>query len=134
MMLVIANSFLSEAICWRLLRHQKEIPRNDMEFKNMKYIIITLFIFLISCDNISQPSQKEVSKLYIDVLFAEEMYKTDIDSMKIAVDSLYEFHDITKETYISSLTKYKTNEETWNAFFDLATVYLDTLQAIERKK
>jgi len=100
----------------------------------MKYIILTLFIFLISCDTTTQPSQKEVAKLYIDLLVAEETHKTDIDSMKIVVDSLYKYHNITEDIYISSLTEYKNNEDTWNAFFDLATEYLDTLKAIEKRK
>ena len=100
----------------------------------MKYIIITLFIFLLSCESKPQPSKKEVALLYVDILVAEETYKREIDSMKIAVDSLYKFHNITKEIYTASLVGYKTDEDTWNNFFDLATEYLDTLKAVERRK
>jgi len=101
---------------------------------NMKYIILSLFIFLISCDNKPQPSQKEVAHLYVDILVAEETYKTNIDSMKFALDSLYKFHNITEETYTSSLADYKNDEDTWNGFFDIATEYLDTLKAVEKRK
>ncbi|MCF6270905.1 MAG: hypothetical protein L3J41_14405 [Melioribacteraceae bacterium] len=100
----------------------------------MKYIIFSLFIILTSCDGTTQPSQKEVAQLYVDIIVAEEIYKTDIDSMKIAVDSLYKFHNITEEVYISSLTDYKSDEDTWNAFFNLADEYLDTLRTIEKRK
>ncbi len=100
----------------------------------MKHIILSLFILLISCDGSTQPSQKEVALLYIDILVAEETHKTDIDSMKIVVDSLYKFHLLAEEDYTASLVEYKTDEETWNSFFDLANEYLDTLKAIEKRK
>ena len=100
----------------------------------MKFILITIFLLLISCENKPQPSQKEVALLYVDILVAEETYKREIDSMKIAVDSLYNLHNITEEIYTASLVDYKTYEDTWNSFFDLATEYLDTLKAVERRK
>lgn len=100
----------------------------------MKYIYLSLFILLISCDSATQPSQKEVAQLYIDILIAEETYKTDIDSMNIAIDSLYKIHNLTQDIYTSSLDEYKHNDDTWNDFFDFADEYLDTLKAIERRK
>lgn len=100
----------------------------------MKYILLTILLFLISCEKAPQPSQKEVAQLYVDIQIAQENYKTMIDSMKIAVDSLYNFHDISKDIYTSSLESYKNDEEKWNNFFDLATEYLNTLKAIDKRK
>lgn len=100
----------------------------------MKYIIITLIIFFISCENKPQPTQKEVAHLYVDILVAEETYKREIDSMKIVVDSLYKLHNINEEIYTSSIVDYKNDEDTWNNFFDFATEYLDTLKVVERRK
>lgn len=100
----------------------------------MKYIFLSLVIFLISCDNKPQHSQNEVAQLYVDILVAEETYKRDIDSMNIAMDSLYKFHNISEEIYTSTLMDYKSKEDTWNNFFDLATKYLDTLKVAEKRK
>ena len=100
----------------------------------MKYLILSLFVLFIGCDGQSQPSQRKVAQLYVDILVAEETYKTDIDSMNIAIDSLYNEHQITKETYMGKLTEYKFNETTWDKFFTYAQEYLDTLKAVESRK
>jgi len=100
----------------------------------MKYILLTIIILLISCESKPQPSQKEVAQLYVDIQVAQETYKTMIDSMKINIDRLYIIHNISKEVYKLSLVSYKNDEDTWNNFFDLATEYLDTLKAVEKRK
>ena len=100
----------------------------------MKYILLTILLLLVSCESTPQPSQKEMAQLYVDIQIAQETYKTMTDSMKIAVDSLYKFHNITKEVYTLSLVNYKNDKDTWNTFFDLATEYLDTLKAVEKRK
>jgi len=100
----------------------------------MKYIILSLLVLLISCDSQSQPPQKEVAQLYVDILVVEETYKKDVEKMNVAVDSLYSKYGISENKYKSTLANYKFNEETWNKFFDLAEEYLDTLKAVEGRE
>ena len=100
----------------------------------MKYIFLSLFVLLISCDNQSQPSQMEVAHLYIDILVAEETNKGEVELISVAVDSLYKKYGISESEYTNALANYKFDEDTWNKFFDLAEEYLDTLKAIESRK
>lgn len=98
----------------------------------MKYIISLLFLFIIGCED-KIPSQKDVASLYVDILVAEETYKTMSDSLQISLDSLYNYHAISDSQYLTAIKKYKFDEETWNEFFSLAEEYLDTLKAVEKR-
>ncbi len=100
----------------------------------MKYILSTLLLLLISCNFTEKVSPKEIAHLYVDILIAEETYKVDADSMKIATDSLYKFHNISESKYLKELENYRYDEETWKEFFSLAEEYLDTLKAVEKRK
>ena len=99
----------------------------------MKYLLFTLFLFLISCEVNEKISQKKISQLYVDILIAEETYKTDSDSMKIVIDSLYKFHEITESKYLKEFENYSYTEDTWKEFFKNAEEYLDTLKAVEKR-
>ncbi|MDA3862017.1 MAG: hypothetical protein PF445_12415 [Melioribacteraceae bacterium] len=100
----------------------------------MKYLAFTLLLFLFSCDFTDDYSQKDIAHLYVDVLIVEETYKTDTDSMQIARDSLYNLHKIDESKYLNALKKYRYDEETWEDFFSLAEIYLDTLKKIEKRE
>lgn len=98
----------------------------------MKYFLALLFLILIGCDDKTH-SQKDVAKLYVDILIAEETYKTMSDSLQISLDSLYNYYKTSESQYLTALKKFKYDEETWNEFFALAEEYLDTLKALEER-
>jgi hypothetical protein len=100
----------------------------------VKYLAFLLMMFFMACGVENKPSQRDVAKLYIDILVAEETHKSEADSMNIAIDSLYKEHQITKEEYKKILAEYKFNEATWDDFFAFAQEYLDTLKAVESRK
>jgi len=90
--------------------------------------------FFIGCNSNNYSSDEQIAKLYVDILIAEETYKTNPDFMNAAIDSLYEYYDISKDEYKQALTNYKSDEKTWGSFFTTAEKYLDTLKAIEKRK
>jgi len=98
----------------------------------MKKYLIVLLVFVAAC-NLFSPTKDEIAHLYVDILVAEEEYKSDTDSMKIVVNKLYKNYDITEEDYRTELEKYKYDEETWAEFFVYAENYLDTLKSQEKK-
>ena len=100
----------------------------------MKHFLILSLLFLIGCNLANKPTSKEIASLYVDLLVAEEEYKTDSDSLTIVTDSLYQLHKISKDLYMSELESFKYNEETWTEFFKLAEDYLDTLKVRENRK
>ena len=100
----------------------------------MKQILFISLLLLVSCNFTEETSQKEIAHLYVDILVAEETYKTDADSMQIALDSLYKFHNISESKYLKELENYSYDEDAWKEFFNLSEEYLDTLKAIEKRK
>ena len=99
----------------------------------MKQILFISLLLLVSCNFTEETSQKEIARLYVDVLVAEETYKADSSSMQIAIDSLYKLHNITESKYLEELENYRYDEDTWKEFFNLSEEYLDTLKAIEKR-
>jgi hypothetical protein len=99
----------------------------------VKYFLIIILVFLIGCNLASKPSSKEIASLYVDLLIAEEEYKTDSDSLIIVTDSLYQLYKISEDVYMSELESFKYNEETWTEFFKLAEDYLDSLKVRENR-
>lgn len=97
----------------------------------IKYVIFTLLLFFVGCNFEGDFSQNEIGHLYVDVLIAEETYKTEPDSLKVVLDSIYRLHNITEEQYLSELEKYEYDKEKWDTLFSFAEKYLDTLRAIE---
>lgn len=100
----------------------------------MKKYPLILFILLFSCDFSNSPSMDDMAHVYVNILVAEEEYKSDADSMKIAINSVYKDYDIDEKIYLAELENYKYDEKTWDEFFMLAENYLDTLKSLEKKK
>ena len=99
----------------------------------MKRVIPILFLFIWGCSISDSPSKEKIANLYVDILVVEETYKTDVDSMNILIDSLYNYYKIDKAQYLQALESFKYDEETWNEFFAYAEEYLDTLKTREGK-
>jgi hypothetical protein len=92
-----------------------------------------LLVF-VGCEINEKPSSEKMAHLYVDILVAEEEFKNNGDSLKIAVDSLYSLYKIDEPKYLEQLESYTYDIETWDDFFSLAEVYLDTLKSIEVRK
>ncbi len=99
--------------------------------KISNYIIFALLLFFVGCNLEGNFSQDEIAHLYVDVLIAEETYKTEPDSLKATLDSIYYFHNITEKQYLTELEKYEYDKEKWDTLFSFAEKYLATLKAIE---
>ncbi|NOX65897.1 MAG: hypothetical protein GXO85_08875 [Chlorobi bacterium] len=97
------------------------------------FLIVSSFFFS-GCSSEDEVDKDKIAHLYVDILVTQETYKYNIDSLKIAVDSLYKDYHLTEQQYKSSLEKFKYDEQTWSDFFKLAEVYLDTLKAQENRR
>ncbi|VAX29859.1 hypothetical protein MNBD_IGNAVI01-1448 [hydrothermal vent metagenome] len=103
----------------------------------MKIFLIFLIgsiFFINGCSSEDKVDKDKIAHLYVDILVTQETYKYNIDSLKIAVDSLYKEYQLTEQQYKSSLEKFKYDEQSWTEFFKLAEVYLDTLKAQENRR
>ena len=102
----------------------------------MKYFLIILLIIFAGCNLNEKKSAKEIAHLYVDILVAEEEYKSksDSDSLKIVIDSLYSSYQIDEPNYLEQLNNFRYDIETWDNFFAIAEEYLDTLKAQEQRK
>lgn len=72
--------------------------------------------------------------VYVNVLVAEEEFKSNADSMKIVINKIYKDYNLDEKIYLNELENYKFDEATWDEFFLLAENYLDTLKSQEKRK
>lgn len=103
----------------------------------MKVVLILSIVscfFIVGCSSENEVDKDKIAHLYVDLLVTQETYKYNVDSLEIAVDSLYKEYQLTEQQYKSSLEKFKYDEQTWSEFFKLAEVYLDTLKAQEERR
>ena len=97
------------------------------------FLIISV-LFIGGCSSKEKIDKEKIAHLYVDILVSQETYKYNVDSLKIAVDSLYKDYQMTEDQYKKTLEKFKYDEKTWDEFFKLAEEYLDTLKAQENRR
>jgi hypothetical protein len=97
----------------------------------VKRLLPLLLIFTIACSSDKISPEKKTAHLFVDILIAEEAYKTMPDSLKVRVDSLYNYYGTDSLNYLQTLESFKYDKETWDNFFKYAEEYLDTLKAHE---
>lgn len=100
----------------------------------MRYILVIFLVISSGCNFQEPKSQTEIAHLYVDILVAEEEFKSNSDSLTIVVDSLYSFYNINEQHYLEQLESFRYDVDTWDTFFNIAEEYLDTLKAIEKRK
>ena len=76
----------------------------------------------------------DIAHVYVNVLVAEEEFKSNADSLKILIDKIYKDYDIDEKIYLTALENYKYDEATWDEFFVIAENYLDTLKSQEKRE
>ncbi|MBU0474584.1 MAG: hypothetical protein KKF62_10505 [Bacteroidetes bacterium] len=100
----------------------------------MKKYSLVLLILLFSCNFNGSPSMDDMVHVYVNVLVAEEEFKSNADSMKIVINKIYKDYNLDEKIYLNELENYKFDEATWDEFFLLAENYLDTLKSQEKRK
>jgi hypothetical protein len=100
----------------------------------MRFIIINILIILIvlttfsACKEDEGLPREKIAQIFVDILIAEQTYQNDLDSLNIAVQSVYDKHGISKSIYDNEISKFASDEESWKEFFDSAKTYLDSLK------
>ncbi|HPN38722.1 MAG TPA: DUF4296 domain-containing protein [Melioribacteraceae bacterium] len=91
-------------------------------------LFFILVIFLVSCNNPKKINHETLSKTYVDIMIAQEIYLPNFDSLKIHKQKIFNKYGITEEDYFYTLESYKADTETWDKFFAASMNYLDTLR------
>jgi len=76
----------------------------------------------------------DIAHVYVNILVAEEEFKSNADSMKIVTNKIYKDYNLDEKMYLTALENYKYDEATWDEFFAIAENYLDTLKSQEKRK
>jgi len=100
----------------------------------MKKYSLILLILLFSCNLNNSPSMDDMAHVYVNILVAEEEYKSNNDSMKIAIQNIYAEYNIDEMKYKNHLEEYQCDEQTWDELFRIDENYLDTLKSKEKRK
>jgi len=88
------------------------------------YSLITLIIFS-GCSGKKNNDSVKMSRLYIDLLITGEK---SISDSSANVDSVFKLYGVTKSEYENYMKSLKGNKDEWEAFFNSAQKYLDTLK------
>ncbi len=95
------------------------------------FILIINFCLLLfqGCESREELPTEKLARLYVDILIAEQTYMYDSDSLQIVLDEVYSRHGITKIEYQNEISKFESDEERWDRFFESAKNYLDSLKS-----
>ncbi|MFH1042659.1 MAG: DUF4296 domain-containing protein [bacterium] len=92
------------------------------------FIFLFLALFLFACNRPSQVNKTTMSKVYVDVMVAQETYLPDFKLLKKEKSKIFKKYNITEKDYNYTLSEYGTNEEEWDELFKNSLAYLDTLR------
>lgn len=99
-----------------------------MQVKRNSVIFLIPVLLLIGCNNHKKIDTETLSKVYVDIMVAQEIYLPNFDSLKIQKEKIFNKYGITEQDYYYNLDSYKADTETWNRFFASSLAYLDTLR------
>jgi len=100
-----------------------------MQAKSSSLILsIIIFVCLFGCNNPKEIDKTTLSKTYVDIMIAQEIYLPNFDSLKIKKQKIFKKYGITEKDYNYTLESYKADTEKWNEFFASSLAYLDTLK------
>ncbi len=94
---------------------------------NIFFAIITLLL-LIGCNKHKTIDKDTLSKVYVDIMIAQEIYLPNFDSLEIKKREIFKKYNITKEDYYNTLDSYQADTQKWDEFFKSSLTYLDTLR------
>jgi hypothetical protein len=90
--------------------------------------ILALLLFF-SCDDEADVDVDTISKIYVDLLVAEETYRGHSDSLIQKREDIFAEYNKTEEEYNNTFMQMKNNQKIWSDFFEASLAYLDTLRA-----
>ncbi len=91
------------------------------------FICLSLLFIPAGCSNNSRIPEKKLVKIYSDLVisFDTTVEKVNADSLRQKVFSKY---GVTDDDYKKSIEWYNQNPKEWNAFFNKAIAYVDSLR------
>ncbi|MCF8240479.1 MAG: DUF4296 domain-containing protein [Melioribacteraceae bacterium] len=96
--------------------------------KKIQLFVILFFILIIGCENKKVVDQDVMAKVYVDILISKQIHQDNLDSIKIARYNIFEKHQVTENSYTTTLDSYGENIELWDSLFIKAETYLDSLR------
>ena len=94
-------------------------------------VLITLTLF--SCKTNDNTEIKKLAHIYADLEIAREV-SPNPEIFKKKKKEIFGRNKITREKYDSLLTSFANDDEKWNAFFNAALDYIDSLKFSEISK
>jgi len=101
---------------------------SNFKSENHYWLLISLFLSLMSCDEGPPIPDEKFMELYVDLLIIQDTTTTanfSTDSVKTLVLDRYE---ISNAQYDSMIKFYNSNPDKWITFFDSATAYVERLK------
>lgn len=91
-----------------------------------------MIIILSAACSVEEVDPDTMSKVYVDILVAQETFPEGSDTLAAIEKSIFEKYNISGEEYYFTLKNYETDQEKWSEFFEKSRIYLDSLK-IENK-
>jgi len=93
-----------------------------------KTSLFILILIISACSNNPELEDEELAKLYVELMVVDDMYR-DSDSLKLKRIETFQKYSTTKEFYDSTFIQFTHERERWENFFNLTSIYLDSLKA-----